>query len=240
MPRNRDEIVQDAVRGIHEVVITHTKSKQGTIRTKEKLVPVVLPKPKPERSGQSSKSKKKSPPHIHSEDVQGQQEAIPSTGGAEENPYLDDQELFLPEPGVEESQPRSTVCLDSMNIDTYMLIWHRPRWSNGCSSGVGIFISSWKWRRSQHLTPVPYAIILRVSSVPTASGHLPFAGHAFHMHIGMLLSIDPSSGQQHITPRYPCSHWGLFCALGMLVLHVQARLRYVHITIPSMRSCSSK
>jgi hypothetical protein len=148
MPRTRDEIVQNAVRGIHEVVVTHTKTKQGTIRTKEKLVPVVLP-PKPERSGQSSKSKKKSPPHIQSEDVQGQQRTIPTTGGAEENPYLDDHELFLPEPTVEESQPRSTVCLDSMNIDTYADVAQTP-------------MEQWTQFRSRYLH-----IILEMEAKPT-------------------------------------------------------------------------
>jgi hypothetical protein len=44
MPQCWDVIVPDALKGIKEVVVTHTKSKWGTIRTKERVVPTVLPK----------------------------------------------------------------------------------------------------------------------------------------------------------------------------------------------------
>ena len=149
MPRTRDEIVQNAVRGIHEVAVTHTRTKQGTIQTKEKLVPVVLPKPKPEHSRQSSKSKKKSSPHVQSNYVEGER-AIPSTSCPDENPYLDDQELFLPEPAVEENQPRSTVCLDLIDIHTYTDMAQTP-------------MEQWIQFRSRYLH-----IILEMEAKPTS------------------------------------------------------------------------
>ncbi|KAH9024662.1 hypothetical protein EDB84DRAFT_1564332 [Lactarius hengduanensis] len=57
MPRSRDITVPDIVDGIEEVIIKHTKTKRGTIRTTETIVPVIKPQKKP--SVQLSRSKKK-------------------------------------------------------------------------------------------------------------------------------------------------------------------------------------
>ena len=70
---------------------------------------------------------------------------------------------------------------------------------------------------------------MHVSSVLTALGPLYIAESVFHMHIGTLHFIAHCSGPQHTTRRYHCSHWGLCFALGMLVFHVQAQLKYVHM-----------
>jgi hypothetical protein len=137
MPRCRDVIVPNAVKGIEEVVVTHTKTKRGTIRTKEKIVPVVLPMQ--ERPGQTSKSKKNSPPQLNSSDTHVPEKVIPTAHPAEDNPYLDDQEYLLPDPTTEESQQRATVRPDQ-HIIIDMLIFCRLRWSNGQSSGTRIFI----------------------------------------------------------------------------------------------------
>src|ERR1700691_3372884 len=71
MPRARDIIVPDAVMGIEEVVIKHTKTKMGTVRTTEKVVPVL--RPQKESSGQSSRSKKKGklPQHVNKDGGSG-------------------------------------------------------------------------------------------------------------------------------------------------------------------------
>jgi hypothetical protein len=106
MPRSRDIIVPNAVKGIEEVVITHTKTKRGTIRTKEKIVPVVLPK----RSGQSSKSRQGPPLEPPSEKAQGPDRAIHTIDGAEGNPYLDDQDFVFPDLAPVDSQPPPPVC----------------------------------------------------------------------------------------------------------------------------------
>ena len=60
MPRCQDVIVSNTVRNIAEVVVTHTKTKQGTVRSTEKIVPIVLPQE--DHSGPSSKSRKKNEP----------------------------------------------------------------------------------------------------------------------------------------------------------------------------------
>lgn len=54
----RDVIVPVAVKGIEEVVIKHTRTKRGTIRTTETIIPIVRP-PKEKKAGQTSRSRKK-------------------------------------------------------------------------------------------------------------------------------------------------------------------------------------
>lgn len=113
MPRNRDVIIAPAVRGVREVVVKHTKTKQGTVRTTETVVPIVLPK---QRSlGQSSNAKKREKPQTQHENIQQPEHAAGTIGGTEDDPCLDDQEYLFsdpdPGPGVEESLPRTVVCL---------------------------------------------------------------------------------------------------------------------------------
>jgi hypothetical protein len=105
MPRTRDVIIPDAVKGIQEVVIKHTKTKRGTIRTTETVVPVLRP-PK-EKSGQSSRSKKKGKqPQIQPDDAEGSGGAIPIIDHAQNQLFTDEQEYDPPDPAPEDSQPR--------------------------------------------------------------------------------------------------------------------------------------
>jgi hypothetical protein len=109
MPWARDVIVPNAVKGIEEVVVTHTKKKRGTYTT-EKVVPIVLPKPKGSR--QSSKSKKGLPSDPWPNNPRPKR-AIPTEVPAEwleENQFLDEQEYGVLDPIVEPSQPQVTVC----------------------------------------------------------------------------------------------------------------------------------
>jgi hypothetical protein len=105
MPQCRDVIVPDALKGIKEVVVTHTKSKWGTIRTKERVVPTVLPKQ--EHSRRSLKSKNGAPPQPGdaSEGSQKAERAVPTSGGADNNPYLGDHNFLFPDPAPEDSLP---------------------------------------------------------------------------------------------------------------------------------------
>jgi hypothetical protein len=109
MPRTRDVIVPDAVKGIEEVVIKHTKTKRGTVRTTETVVPVVRP-PK-EKSGQSSRSKKKGKqPQIQPDEAEGSGGALPIIDNTQTHPYMDEQ-YDLPDAAPEDSQPHATVCI---------------------------------------------------------------------------------------------------------------------------------
>jgi hypothetical protein len=109
MPRTRDVIVPDAVKGIDEVVIKHTKTKRGTVRTTEKVVPVVRP-PK-EKSGQSSRSKKREKqPQILPDEAEGSGGAIPIIDDTQTHLYIDEQ-YDLPEAAPGDSQPQATVCI---------------------------------------------------------------------------------------------------------------------------------
>jgi len=109
MPRTRDVIVPNAVKGIEDVIVTHTKTKRGT-RTREKVIPVVLPKP--EGSGQSSKSKKGSPANSQP-NTPGSERAIPTEVPAE---YVEDaqfpgeQDYGFPDPIAEPRRPQASVC----------------------------------------------------------------------------------------------------------------------------------
>ncbi|KAN0138105.1 hypothetical protein V8E53_003994 [Lactarius tabidus] len=103
MPWCRDVIVPNALKGIEEVVVTHTKTKHGTICTKEKIVPVVLPKQK--HPGQSSKIRTGALEQPVYESRREPERAMLLTDGINGNPYFDEQEFHFPEPAPEASRP---------------------------------------------------------------------------------------------------------------------------------------
>lgn len=112
MPRTRDVIVPNAVQGIEEVVIKHTKTKRGTVRTTEKVVPVIRPPKK--QSGQPSRSKKRPQPQSQPEEAEGSGGAIPTTtetDDAQTHQFMDEQEYDLPDVAAEDRQPQPTVCI---------------------------------------------------------------------------------------------------------------------------------
>jgi hypothetical protein len=116
MPRARDVIVPDAVKRIEEVVIRHTKTKRGTIRTTETVVPI-LRSPK-KKSGPSARSKKKgTQPQMQPDDAEGSGRGIPTV---ETYPYIDEQEYDLPDAVPEGSQPQATVCIGLHWYDTQL------------------------------------------------------------------------------------------------------------------------
>ncbi|KAH9019846.1 hypothetical protein EDB84DRAFT_1441986 [Lactarius hengduanensis] len=97
MPRSRDVIVPDIIDGIEEVVIKHTKTKRGTIRTTEKVVPVVCPQK--ERSGQPSRPRKKgTQPQHHEENANTSGTAIrtPDSEDPHMHQYTDEQQPEYP------------------------------------------------------------------------------------------------------------------------------------------------
>ena len=107
MPRTRDVIVPDAVNGVVEVVTRHTRTKRGTIRTTEKVIPVL--RPTKETSGESSKSKKKGkkPPN-RPEDAEGFGGAIPVMEDTQA--YTGDHEYDPPDLAPD-SPPQGTVSV---------------------------------------------------------------------------------------------------------------------------------
>lgn len=109
MPRTRDEIIPNAIRGIQEVVVTHTKTKQGTVRSTEKIVPIVVPRE--EHLGRSSNSKKKKAHLRPQEEYNIAANVAGITDNAAGDPYMFDHDYPDPDPAVEESQARTTVCL---------------------------------------------------------------------------------------------------------------------------------
>ena len=122
MPRCWDVIVSNTVRNIAEVVVTHTMTKQGTVRSTEKIVPIVLPQE--ELSGTSSKSRQKNvPPHPHPEDARESANATDIIDSACGDSYLDDRENVFPDPdpdpALEEDQPRTSVCPHLIYINKY-------------------------------------------------------------------------------------------------------------------------
>ena len=122
MPRCRDVIVSNTVRDIAEVVVTHTKTKQGTVRSTEKIVPIVLPQE--EHSGPSSKSRKKNEPlQPRPKDARESEHAMGMIDGACGNSYLDDRENLFPDPdpdpAIEEDQPRTPVCPHLIYFNKY-------------------------------------------------------------------------------------------------------------------------
>jgi len=113
MRRGRDVIVPDIVDGIEEVVIKHTKTRQGTIRTTEKVVPVL--RPRKEHSGKSSKSKKKGKqPQREPEDAEGSGRPVPTPDDIQVHPYLEEQGYDLldtAEDSQPQATPQATVCI---------------------------------------------------------------------------------------------------------------------------------
>ena len=123
----RDIIVPNAVRGILEVVATHTMTNDGTVRSSDKVVPIVVPKQT--HSRQSSKTKKnkagKASSRAQCEEAPGPAQEMgircDADRDADVDPCMHDQDDPFPDldPIVEESQPRNTVCPNSIDIDTY-------------------------------------------------------------------------------------------------------------------------
>ena len=126
MPRMNPVAVPNAVRGIEEIVVTHTKTKSGTITSSEKTVPIVLTKGK--KSGQSSKPKKRLPanPQLPTPEPEGNipepEGNIPTEAPTEyapteyvgDTPFLGEQDYGLPDLIVESSRPQATVCAVSI------------------------------------------------------------------------------------------------------------------------------
>lgn len=96
MPRARDTIVPVAVKGIEEVISRHTKTKRGTIRTTEKVVPVVrAPKV---TSGQSSQPIKKGKLlERRPDEGQGSDAPIHVIDDTQTHIYSEEQEYDLPD-----------------------------------------------------------------------------------------------------------------------------------------------
>jgi hypothetical protein len=111
MPRTRDIMVPNAVQGIEEVVIRHTKTKRGTVRTTEKVVPVL--KPPNKKSGQPSRSKKRPQPQSQPDGAEGSGRAIPAieTDDTQTHPFVDEQEYDIPDVAAEDTRPQATVCI---------------------------------------------------------------------------------------------------------------------------------
>ncbi|KAF8264207.1 hypothetical protein EI94DRAFT_1703402 [Lactarius quietus] len=111
MPRARDVIIPNAVPGIEEVVVTHTRTAMGGTRTKEKIVPVILPSPP---AAASSKSKKASRNKLH-QITQASERAIPTqrpTECTDEHEYLDEQEYGGPDQALQDSPPQPTTPME--------------------------------------------------------------------------------------------------------------------------------
>ena len=110
MPRARDTIILNAVKGVQEVVIRHTRTKRGTIRTTETVIPIV--RPPTDTSGQSSRSKKKGKqPQIPADDAQASGQAIPIIDDTQAIPHMDEQEYDFPDAAPENSRSPVTVCI---------------------------------------------------------------------------------------------------------------------------------
>lgn len=100
MPRARDAIVPVAVKGIEEVVSMHTRTKRGTIRTTEKVIPIV--RPPRENSRQPGRPiKKGKQPEIQTNHVEDSEGTIPIMDHT--------QEYDLPDVSPEHSH--ATVCI---------------------------------------------------------------------------------------------------------------------------------
>jgi len=108
MPRARDIIVPDALVGIEEVVIKHTKTKRGTIRTTEKVVPVLHSRKEP--SGQSSRLKKRErqPQNVPDEE-EGSGGGIPIIDNIQTDLYMGEDDI--PEVAEQENPSQATVCV---------------------------------------------------------------------------------------------------------------------------------
>jgi hypothetical protein len=112
MPRARDIIVPVAVKGISEVVSKHTITKRGTIRTTEKIVPILRPS-KGTTSGRSSRSRTKAQqPQNQQNEVDASEGAPPTFDNAQPHPYVDEDLYEHPEATSEGPRPQATtVCI---------------------------------------------------------------------------------------------------------------------------------
>lgn len=113
MPRAQDIVVSNAVKGIAEVVVTHTKTRSGIVHTREKVIPVVLSGA--EWLGQSSKAKKGSPSNPKP-NLQGYSTAIPTEGPTEyteAHQFPEEHEYSAPDLTAEDCPPQVTVCTPS-------------------------------------------------------------------------------------------------------------------------------
>src|SRR6266702_1088050 len=136
MRRGRDVIVPDIVDGIEGVVIKHTKTKRGTVRTTEKVVPVLRPQTDlPGPSVQSSWSKKKGmQAQSEPQNTVGSGKPVQTLDNIQVHPYLDEQGYEqgydLPDT-AEDSQPQATpqttVCITLHLHGMTLLIRCRPQ-----------------------------------------------------------------------------------------------------------------
>ncbi|KAF8258434.1 hypothetical protein EI94DRAFT_1708005 [Lactarius quietus] len=110
MPQSRDVIILVAVPGMDKVITTHTKTKTGRVRTKEKIIPLVLPKEK--GSVQSSKSNKKcaQPEPQDMEPVESGSD-IPIVDSTNIQ-YFDDQQDDLLEHVIDDSHTTASTPMD--------------------------------------------------------------------------------------------------------------------------------
>ena len=120
----RDVIILNAVKGIEELVVMHTRTKGRMVYTSEKLVTMVVPKLK--YSGKSSQSKNKVQSQTQPDEGQGQANVTGTFGGVDGNPYMDDQDCPDPNPSLEDSQPHTTVCMQLVYIDRYAHTTQNP------------------------------------------------------------------------------------------------------------------
>ncbi|KAF8262069.1 hypothetical protein EI94DRAFT_1705049 [Lactarius quietus] len=171
MPWARDVIVPNAVPGIEEAVVKHTRTKMGRTRTTEKVVPVILPS-----LAASSKSKKVSRDKVKPI-VQESERAIPTQGlteHAEEHEYPDEHEYGRPEFTTQDSQPQA------MSLGFFLSLGHGgspcPKTVEGIKA-TQVSRSSWKGRKDKH------AQLTSLRSVPEedadalrSSGQLPMPG----------------------------------------------------------------
>ena len=104
MPRAWDVIVPNAVPGIEEVVVTHTRTKRGGTRTKEKVIPVVL-----SSLAGSSKSKKGSKTRLPptAQDSASDVTAQDPTEYPEEHQFIDEQDHGILDPKAQPHQQSS-------------------------------------------------------------------------------------------------------------------------------------
>ncbi|KAH8999650.1 hypothetical protein EDB86DRAFT_3075718 [Lactarius hatsudake] len=127
MPRGRDVIVPDIVDGIEEVVIKHTKTKRGTIRTTEKVVPVV--RPQKERPGQPSRSRKTGPkPQHHAETANTSETPVHTPEDPHMYPYTDEQQYPLQDTTEDNLPQPSTQATRQANTPMKQWIGLRNRY----------------------------------------------------------------------------------------------------------------
>jgi hypothetical protein len=110
MPRTRDVIVPNAVKGIDEVVVKRTNTTRGTL-TSQKVVPVVLPTI---QKGESSRMKKKKGSELQdqsSKDNQSEMAIHTDTANDTQAQFLGEHEYDFTEHVAEEHHPQVTVCI---------------------------------------------------------------------------------------------------------------------------------